>query len=196
MVYIRNGSGFVRRATWGTDSSALPERIREGEGHLARAVALQKRKPHLDALRSRVYQARVRAAQKFELDNAHVIRDFNFQRGSLVLLRNTRIEKSLNRKMRPRYLGPLVVVSRNAGGAYILCELDGAVMDRPVAAFRVVPYFPRHSIPLPDDFEDITPDRLRDMVEAHDTGDDDDTEPDAPDDSDRGSDPDSDPEDL
>ena len=138
----------------------------------SRAVALQKRKEHLDALHAKVLQARVRAAQKFELDHAHVIRDYDFPRGALVLLRNTRIEKSLNRKMRPRYLGPLVVVGRNMGGAYVLCELDGAVMDRPVAAFRVVPYFPRHAIPLPDGFEDITSSRLRDMLTDHSAGDD------------------------
>ena len=58
------------------------------------------------------------------------------------------------------------------GGAYVLCELDGAVMDRPVAAFRVVPYFPRHAIPLPDGFEDITSSRLRDLLTDHSAGDD------------------------
>lgn len=55
-------------------------------------------------------------------------------------MHNTAIEKSLNRKMRPRYLGPLVIISRNRGGAYILAELNGAVFDQPVAQFRVIPY--------------------------------------------------------
>ena len=71
-------------------------------------------------------------------------------RGDLVLVRHTAIEKSLNRKMRPRYIGPLVVVSRNHGGAYIVCELDGSVWDRPIAQFRVLPYKARRLIPLPD----------------------------------------------
>ena len=52
--------------------------------------------------------------------------------------------------MHPCYIGPLVVVSRNQGGAYIVCELDGSVWDHPVAQFRVLPYKARQSIPLPD----------------------------------------------
>ena len=65
--------------------------------------------------------------------------------------------------MKPRYLGPLIVVSRNKGGAYIICELDGSVLHRPIAAFRVLPYLARKSIELPDGFIDIDTQRLRQM---------------------------------
>jgi hypothetical protein len=130
-----------------------------------RAIALQKRHSHLSALHSRVMTARLQAAVRFERDHVATIRDFDFKKGDLVLVRNTAIEKALNRKMWPRYIGPLVIIGRNKGGAYIICELNGSVFDRPVAAFRVVPYFARKSIPLPnlDDFLDIPTDRLRDM---------------------------------
>jgi hypothetical protein len=149
---------------------------------VARAIALQKRKSHLSTLHSKVMAARVQAAVRFERDHSATIRDFNFSRGDLVLVRNTAIEKALNRKMRARYLGPLVIVSRNKGGAYIICELNGSVFDRPVAAFRVVPYFARKAITLPDlsDYLDISTNRLREMEDSESLGDDDDEALDMP----------------
>jgi hypothetical protein len=84
-------------------------------------------------------------------------------------MRNTQVEKSLNRKMRPRYIGPLIVISRNYGGAYILAELDGTFLHRPIAAFCLLPYFARKNIPLPDELIDIDTARLREMEKSIDT---------------------------
>ena len=82
--------------------------------------------------------------------------------------------------MRARYLGPCIVISRNKGGAYIIAELDGSVFDRPIAAFRVIPYFARTKLDLPPLAEllDISQRRLTEMEqnEAVDSDDDDDTE--------------------
>jgi hypothetical protein len=128
-----------------------------------RAIALQKCSADVNQLYSKVYQARLKAARWFEQDHLRTLKDFDFQRGSLVLMRNTQIEKSLNKKMRARYIGPLIVVSRNYGGAYILAELDGTVLHRPIAAFRLLPYFARKAIPLPPDFIDIDDTRLHEM---------------------------------
>ena len=130
-----------------------------------RAIALQKRRPQLAKLTNDVYEARRKAAFIFEREHAHTIREYNFKLGDLVLIRNTAIEKALNRKMRARYLGPCIIISRNKGGAYIISELDGSVFDRPVAAFRVVPYFARTTIALPplDTLIDISSARLAQM---------------------------------
>ena len=70
--------------------------------------------------------------------------------------------------MRARYLGPCIVVSRNKGGAYIIAELDGSVFDRPIAAFRVIPYFARAKLLLPplDSLLDISQARLRQMEDS------------------------------
>jgi hypothetical protein len=127
------------------------------------AIALQKCSANVNQLYSKVYQARLKAARRFEQDHLRTLKDFDFQRGSLVLMRNTQIEKSLNKKMRARYIGPLIVVSHNYGGAYILAELDGTVLHCPIAAFCLLPYFARKSIPLPPDFIDIDDTRLREI---------------------------------
>lgn len=120
----------------------------------ARERALARRQEDLAIFHSRV-----------ESDHAATIKDFDFQRGALVLMRNIAIKKSFNCKMRPRYLGPYVVLSRNRGGAYILYELDGSALDRPVAAFRLLPYLARERIKVPwlDDRDhiDISTARLR-----------------------------------
>ena len=67
--------------------------------------------------------------------------------------------------MRARYLGPLLVISRNKWDAYILAELDGSVFDRPIAAFRVIPYFARTQLNLPplDELLDVWCARLEEM---------------------------------
>jgi hypothetical protein len=68
--------------------------------------------------------------------------------------------------MKPGYLGPLIVISRNRGGAYIVAELDGSVFDRPVAAFRLIPYFPRTAIPIPTGILDADSQRIRKLEDS------------------------------
>ena len=100
-----------------------------------RAASLEKREGDLVKLHSRVHSSRLEAAKCFEKEHSASIKDYRLTRGDLVLVQHTAIEKSLNRKMLPRYIGPLVVISRNRGGAYIICELDGSIWDHPVAQF-------------------------------------------------------------
>ena len=119
-------------------------------------------------LHSKVYNERLATARRFEVEHQATIRSYNFNTGDLVLIRNTAIEKALNRKMRPRYLGPLIVISRNKGGAYVIAELNGSVFDRPIAAFRVIPYFARSTIKIPsiEELIDISTARLRQMEDS------------------------------
>jgi hypothetical protein len=65
------------------------------------------------------------------------MRDYNFAPGSLVLVRNTSLTME---KMKPRYLGPMIVLRRTRHSAYRLAKLDGAVSNLHYAAFRLVPY--------------------------------------------------------
>jgi hypothetical protein len=113
-----------------------------------RAVALQKRQDDLVRLRDRVHKERNHAAIRFEQNHATTICNFNFKSSNLILIRNTAIEKALNKKMHPQYFGPMVVVSRNRGGTYIICDLDGTLAHAPIVAFRVVPYIRKMSLVL------------------------------------------------
>ncbi|KNZ76593.1 hypothetical protein J132_09336 [Termitomyces sp. J132] len=139
-------------------------------------IDLQHCPEDLDCLHSHIFSARCLAAIHFETEHAATIHDYNFKAGNLVLMRNTRIEVMHNKKMKPHYLGPLVVISCNCGGAYILCELDGSILHCPIAAFRLVPYFAREHIIVPSNAFDIDTSRLREMeqtelVDDNDTGD-------------------------
>ena len=56
---------------------------------------------------------------------------------------------SVRLKAAVRYLGPLIILLQNKGGVYIIAELDSSVFDRPVAAFRVIPYFACTKLDIP-----------------------------------------------
>ncbi|KNZ79579.1 hypothetical protein J132_09168 [Termitomyces sp. J132] len=115
---------------------------------------------------SHVLSAHRLSAIRFETEHAAMIRDYNFKAGDLVLMRNTRIEVTHNKKMKPHYLGPLVVISHNHGGAYIICELDGSVLHCPVATFCLVPYFAREHITVPSNTFDINTSQLRELEQT------------------------------
>ncbi|TFK60567.1 hypothetical protein BDN72DRAFT_722460, partial [Pluteus cervinus] len=93
---------------------------------------------------------------RYEIERRNKIKDFDFKRGALVLVRNSEIESSLDKKLKPRYNGPYIVLRRTKGGAYIVCELDGAIIQSKIAAFRVLPYHARQNIELPSNFEELT----------------------------------------
>jgi transposase InsO family protein len=89
--------------------------------------------------------ARFRSKAQFEKKFHRKLRRSLYQSGDLVLLRNTSVEKELNRKTKPRYLGPYEVDRKTKGGSYVLKEMDGTILRQGVAAFRLYPYIHRDS---------------------------------------------------
>src|ERR1700761_6873201 len=104
-----------------------------------RAKALAKHRRHIGEMQECVTKEKLVALLRYERIHAATIEDYKFEPGDLVIIRNTRIEKSLNKKAKLRYLGPLIVVRRTDGGSYLLCEMNGAMWPSRVVAFRVLP---------------------------------------------------------
>ena len=59
----------------------------------------------------------------------------------------------------------MVVISRNRGSAYIICDLNGMLGHTPIAAFRVVPYFACEKLEIPDieQYINVSVTRLREL---------------------------------
>ena len=132
-----------------------------------RAIMLQKRPQDLARVRQQVLKARWEAVKQLEKDFKNKIIDYNFPPGTLVLVRNSKFDKILSDKTKPRYFGPMVVIKRTNGGSYVLGELDGSISKLRFAAFRLIPYRPRDLTAVPvtkesaeidQDFEEATHD--------------------------------------
>ena len=78
---------------------------------------------------------RLQSKEQFEKRFLRRLVKDSYPPGTLVLVRNNTVEKSMNRKHKPRYNGPYEVVRRTTGGSYILQELDGTVWRQGIAAF-------------------------------------------------------------
>jgi hypothetical protein len=109
-----------------------------------RACQLQKRQQDLNDIKEKVLKACYQSIHNFKQCYRCLIIDYDFKPGTYILVHNSKVEYELSRKIKPRYLGPMIVVRHTKGGAYILAKLDGAVSKLRYAAFRLLPYLPRN----------------------------------------------------
>ena len=83
-------------------------------------------------------------------------------------MRNTAIEKNLDRKMHLQYRGPLVVICRMCRGNFIVTEMNGTVYKDKVVAWRLLPHYKHYKpIALPENIHeliDLTPEQLEHMI--------------------------------
>lgn len=107
------------------------------------ARQLNKREEDLTLTHEHLLHSRYASVRDFERRHGTTIRDYDFKTGTLVLVLNKQIEAASNAKCRPRYFGPMIVVSRSQGGSYRLAEVDGTISKLKFAAFRLIPYHPR-----------------------------------------------------
>ena len=90
-----------------------------------------------------MYKARFASKEQFEKRFARKLSNKTFKTGDLVLVRNTQIEMSHDRKSKQRYLGPYEVTYHTEKGNYYVKELDGTKLRGRIAAFQVYPYISR-----------------------------------------------------
>ena len=135
-----------------TEASFLSDSYRSGMSTVeliaARIRQLEKRPEDIAKAAALLAKHRFKSKEQFEKKFEIRLQHETYPPGTLVLIRNTAIEKELNRKTKPCYLGPYEVVRQTSKGAYVVQKLDGTVCRYSIAAFRVVPYIKRSDLPL------------------------------------------------
>jgi len=88
-------------------------------------------------------KSRITSIKDFEHHFKNTIHDYTFKPRDLILVLNKKIKAASNAKCKPRYFGPMVIVSRSQGGSYQLAEIDGSLLKLKFTAFCIIPYYPR-----------------------------------------------------
>jgi hypothetical protein len=99
----------IQEATWLVELPGRNLTMAELIGY--RAQALAKHRQHAADMREHIDEGKWAWLVRYEREHRFKIKDLVLQQGDLVLVRNTEIELSLDKKMKARYTGPMVVIS-------------------------------------------------------------------------------------
>jgi hypothetical protein len=129
------------------EATFIVENIRAGisTSELLTLRMRQLRKHPEDIARAAKVLKKARFASKAQFEQRFIKRlsRDEYKPGELVLIRNTGIEMSHNRKHQPRYLGPYEVDQKASEKSYTLKDLDGTPFRHRVGTFRLLPYISR-----------------------------------------------------
>lgn len=117
-----------------TTSDLLALRIRQISKH---SIDIEQA---AETLKESRFQSRKQFIQRYR---TKLQKDY-YAPGEKVLVRNSAADQNLTGKYQDRYFGPYEVVEKTQGGAYILKEVDGTVLIKRIAAFRLLPYIDRN----------------------------------------------------
>ena len=93
------------------------------------AMALAKHIAHIEEMREKFTKEKIRRTLQLEKDLQHKIEKFDLGPESFVLVKNSAIKMFTNKKMKPRYLGSMVVMRKLQGDTYILAKLNSSVTN-------------------------------------------------------------------
>ena len=105
---------------------------------------LEKRPEDIAQAAKTLERHRLSSKEQFERRFATRLVQEIYPPGTLVLIQNTAIAKSANRKHKPRFVGPYEIDRRLPSGSYVIKELDGTISRQAIAGFRITPYISRN----------------------------------------------------
>ncbi len=113
-----------------------------------RMQQLVQKKDSLDDAEKRNYRSRTKVVDAYNQRHAHQMKNGDYVKGELVLVYDKALENQMSGKGALRWRGPYAIVARRPSGAYVLQELDGAVLKQPVAWKWLKSYVPRQGLEL------------------------------------------------
>ena len=107
---------------------------------LARTLQLEKREEILQEAYKRMKEARGKSLEP--QNNKKSVRK-SLEPGSLVLAYNKSLDSQWGKLFENRWNGPYRIRSQEAGGSYVMEEMDGTVLKRRFVAAQVKPFYSR-----------------------------------------------------